>query len=119
LPVPAGSSVARLGLQSGKDSKIRLVNLSNLSGAGGPGHTAGEVGPIMNVPQGGGVLTTPAVWVSPTDGSTWAFIANNNGISGLKLGLGAGGVPQLTVAWQKNGWRLLAARSQQRPLLRG
>jgi len=103
LPVPAGSSVARLGLQSGKDSKIRLVNLSNFSGAGGPGHTAGEVGPIMNVPQGGGVLTTPAVWVSPTDGSTWAFIANNNGISGLKLGLGAGGVPQLTVAWQKTG----------------
>jgi hypothetical protein len=103
LPVPAGSTVARLGLQSGKDGKLRLVNLANLSSAGGPGHTGGEVGPILNVPQGGGVLTTPAVWTNPSDGSTWAFVANGSGISALKLGLGAGGVPQLTTVWQKTG----------------
>jgi hypothetical protein len=103
LPVPAGSSVTRLALQSGKDSKLRLLNLSNLSGAGGPGHTGGQVGSIINVPQGGGVLTAPAVWVNPADGATWVFVANNNGISGLKLTLGAGGVPQLTVVWQKTG----------------
>jgi outer membrane protein assembly factor BamB len=103
LPVPAGSSVARLGLQSGKDAKLRLVNLSNLSGAGGPGHTGGEVGPILNVPQGGGVFSTPAVWVNPADNTTWAFVANGSGISALKVSLGTGGVPQLTVVWQKTG----------------
>ena len=103
LPGPAGSSVARLGLQSGKDAKLRLLNLANLSSAGGPGHTGGHVGTIINVPQGGGVLTAPAVWVNPADGSTWAFVANGNGISGLKLTLGSGGVPQLSVAWQKTG----------------
>ena len=103
LPVPSGSSVTELGLQSGKDSKLRLVNLANLSGSGGPGHTGGEVGPIINVPQGGGVLTAPAVWVNPADGATWAFVANGSGISGLKLSLGAGGVPELTAAWQKAG----------------
>jgi hypothetical protein len=95
--------VARLGLQSGKDAKLRLLNLANLSSAGGPGHTGGHVGTIINVPQGGGILTAPAVWVNPADGSTWAFVANGNGISGLKLTLGSGGVPQLSVAWQKTG----------------
>lgn len=103
LPVPAGSSVARLGLQAGKDSKLRLLNLANLSNAGGPGHTGGHVGSIINVPQGGGVLTSPAVWQNPSDGSTWAFVGNSAGISALKLTLGAGGVPALTVAWQKSG----------------
>lgn len=103
LPVPAGSSVARLALQAGKDAKLRLLNLANLSSAGGPGHTGGHVGTIINVPQGGGVLTAPAVWVNPADGSTWAFVANGNGISALKLTLGSGGVPQLSVVWQKTG----------------
>jgi outer membrane protein assembly factor BamB len=98
LPAPAGSNVAHLGLQSGKDAKLRLLNLDNLSGLGGPGHTGGELQKI-NVPQGGGVLTAPAVWVDPVDGATWAFVANGAGISGLKLGVDGAGNPALASQW--------------------
>jgi hypothetical protein len=51
----------------------RLINLANLSGQGGPGHTGGEIGSIISVPQGPGVLTQPAVWVNPSDGATWTL----------------------------------------------
>jgi outer membrane protein assembly factor BamB len=99
LPVPNTSSVQHLALQSGKDAKIRLLNLDDLSGQGGTGHTGGEVGAVINVPQGGGVLTAPAVWVNPADNATWAFVANSSGISGLKLTI-AGGTPALSPQWQ-------------------
>ncbi len=100
LPVPANSNVQHLAVQSGKDAKLRLINLDNLSGQGGIGHTGGEVSPIINVPQGGAVLTAPAVWINPGDKSTWVFIANGNGISGLKLNVDAGGNPSLSKIWQ-------------------
>jgi outer membrane protein assembly factor BamB len=38
--------------------------------------------------------------VNPQDGTTWVFVSNDNGISGLQLTLGPGGVPQLTPRWQ-------------------
>jgi outer membrane protein assembly factor BamB len=104
LPVPAGGTVADVAVQAGKDAKLRLLDLADLSGQGGPGHVGGELQNI-NLPQGGVVLTAPAVWVNPADGATWVFVANGSGISGLKLGLNGSGVPQLaTVApnvWTK------------------
>lgn len=99
LPVPATSSVKHLALQSGKDGKLRLLNLDNLSGQGGPGHLGGTIGPIVDVPQGGEVLTMPAVWVNPADGSTWVYVANDNGISALKVTVN-GGTPSLQTVWQ-------------------
>lgn len=102
LPVPTTSAVRRLAVQSGKDSKLRLLNLDNLSGQGGPRHLGGEVGPIINVPQGGEVLSAPAVWVDP-QGNTWIFVVNGNGISGLKLTIGTGGTPSLVTQWQQSG----------------
>jgi PQQ enzyme repeat/PQQ-like domain len=101
LPAPAGSSIAHLGLQSGKDAKLRLLNLDNLSsnvGGAGPGHLGGELQKIA-VPQGGQVLTAPAAWVDPVDGSTWAFVANSAGISGLQITLDGAGTPSLTSRW--------------------
>ena len=97
LPAPPGSTVAHVGLQSGKDAKLRLLDLADLSGQGGPGHVGGELQNI-NLPQGGVVLTAPAVWVNPANGATWVFVANGSGISGLKLGLNASNVPQLATA---------------------
>ena len=44
LPAPANSQVPHLAVQGGKDGLLRLLNLDNLSGQGGPGHTGGEVG---------------------------------------------------------------------------
>ncbi|HEY2737639.1 MAG TPA: PQQ-binding-like beta-propeller repeat protein, partial [Thermoanaerobaculia bacterium] len=80
LPKPPGSRYAHLGLQGGKDSKLRLINLDDLSGSGGPGHIGGEIQKIA-VPQGAVVLTAPAIWSDPVDGSTWAFVGNGAGLS--------------------------------------
>jgi outer membrane protein assembly factor BamB len=103
LPVPAGSRIQHLGLQSGKDSLIRLLNLDNLNGHGGPGYINGEVAPTIPVPQGGMVFTTPAVWVNPADGSTWTFIGTGNGLSGLRLTIDPAGDPSLQTMWVDSG----------------
>jgi hypothetical protein len=100
LPTAANSIVQRLAIQAGKDGLLRLINLANLSGQGGPGHTGGEIGSIISVPQGtGAVLTQPAVWVNPSDGATWTFVANGNGISGLRLQFDVSGNPSLVSPW--------------------
>ncbi len=100
VTAPAGSSVANLGVQGGKDQKLRLLNLDDLSGQGGPGHTGGEL-QIMNVPQGGLVFTHPASWVDPGDSSSWVFVSTGNGISGIKL-TAPGGNPTMTTQWTVN-----------------
>ena len=99
LPVPANSAVQHLAVQGGKDGKLRLLNLANLSGQSGPGHLGGEIG-LFNVPQGGGVVSQPSVWVNPADSSTWVFVVNGSGASGLRLAFDAGGNPSLVVQWQ-------------------
>lgn len=99
LPAPASSHVKHLGVQSGKDQRLRLINLDNLSGRGGPGFTGGEVGSVIDVPQGGEVLTQPAVW-KDAQGRVWVFVANSNGISGLTLTVNAStGIPALHPIW--------------------
>lgn len=100
LSGPPGSTVAHLAVQGGKDAKLRLINRDNLSGQGGPGHTGGEVGPVISVPQGGEVLTAPAAWTNPLTGRTWVWVTNDNGISALRVQLGAGNVPMLQTMWQ-------------------
>ncbi len=101
LPVPANSKVQHLAVQGGKDGILRLLNLDNLSGQGGPGHTAGEISTVP-VPQGGRVLTQPAVWINRNDHATWVFVANANGISGLKLVFDANGMPSLDPVWHRS-----------------
>ncbi|HXB55555.1 MAG TPA: FG-GAP-like repeat-containing protein [Vicinamibacteria bacterium] len=98
LPVLPGSKFAHLGVQSGKDALIRLLNLDNLSGAGAPGHTAGEV-QTQAVPQGGEVLTALAVWTNPADNGVWVFVANGSGISGLQATVDGSGNPSLASKW--------------------
>ncbi len=73
-----------LGVQTGKDHVLRLIDLDNLSGQGGPGHLGGEVATI-DVPQGSRVLPQPAVWRNPKDNKIWVFVGNGGGISGLAL----------------------------------
>ena len=103
LQPPAKSTVAHLGMQTGKDAKLRLINLDNMSGQSGPAHVGGEL-QLMNVPQGGGGMREqPATWVNTKgDGATWLFVANDNGLSGLTLGLNGSNVPTLSSVWQKN-----------------
>lgn len=101
LKVPAGSTVANLGMQTGKDAKLRLINLDNMSGSGGPAHVGGEL-QLIDVPQGGGGMREqPATWVNPAgDGATWLFVASHSGLSGLKLGLTGANVPALSPVWE-------------------
>ena len=100
LPVPANASIRHLAVLAGKDGKLRLLDLSNLSGQNGSGHTGGEIGAVIDVPQGGAVLSQPAVWVNRADGTSWVFVANGNGIAALTLVFGPDGVPSLTAEWQ-------------------
>jgi hypothetical protein len=100
LPVPSTSAVKQLAIMSGKDAKLRLLNLDNLSGHGAAGFTGGEIGPIIPVPQGGVVLTQPTVWVNPADSSTWVFVSNNSGSAALKVTFDGSGNPSLAVQWQ-------------------
>ncbi len=98
LPVPATSSVQHLGVQGGKDAKLRLLNLQDLSTHGNPGTTGGELS-VISVPQGGGLFSQPAVWVNPADGKTWLFVVNGSGAAGLRVDFDSGGNPSLTSVW--------------------
>ncbi len=103
VPAPAGSSVAHLAVQGGKDANLRLLDLDDLSGQHGPGHTGGQVGPIVPLPQGGGIFSEPAVWTNPADGTPWIFVSNGNGIAGLRIILGNGNTPTLQPVWNIGG----------------
>ena len=52
--LPASSFAGRLAVQSGKDGQLRLIDLADMSGQGGPGHVGGEL-ELQPLPQGGGV----------------------------------------------------------------
>jgi outer membrane protein assembly factor BamB len=98
FPPVLASRMPHLAIQSGKDAQIRLLNRDDLSGAGGPARVGGAL-QQLNVPQGGAVLTQPAVWGDPTDGALWVFIANDHGISGLQLVVDGAGNPSLSPRW--------------------
>ena len=98
LQPPAGSNVAHLAVQSGKDGQLRLLNLDDLSGFGGPGHVGGELQKIPLSPVSG-VLTAPAVWVDPIDDSTWTFVVSFSGLTALKLAVDGSGNPFLASQW--------------------
>jgi outer membrane protein assembly factor BamB len=100
LPAVSGSNVAHLAVQGGKDALLRLLNLDNLSGQGGIGHTGGEIGTPIAVPQGGMVLPTPATWTNPANSDVWVFVTTASGIAGLKISVDGLGNPSLTPVWQ-------------------
>ena len=102
VPAPAGSAVTHLGMQAGKDESMRLINLADLSGAGGPRHTGGEIQLIPNPQEYDGAREQSAVWVDST-GASWVFYASfRNGLYGYKLGLAGSQIPQLTALWHKS-----------------
>lgn len=97
LPLAKGTHLPRLAVQGGKDSIIRLINLHDLSGRGGPRHVGGEQS-VLAAPQGGAIFTRPATWLSP-DGTTWVFVTTNHGASGLALVVDDDGHPSLEPRW--------------------
>ena len=95
---PASGKYPHLAVQGGKDGILRLLNLDQLSGQSGLGHTGGEIF-SLTVPMGGAIFTQPAVWVNPADGSTWVFVSDGSGLAGLQLVISAGGNPSLVSRW--------------------
>ena len=103
LKPPAGSAVAHLGVQTGKDSKLHLLDLDRMGGTGLPGEVGGAI-EVIDVPISQfWMKTQPVTWVDEAgDGATWVYLANGSGISGLKLGLDGNDVPFLLPTWQKS-----------------
>jgi hypothetical protein len=99
---PINSNYPHLAVQGGKDGVLRLINLDQLSGQSGVGHTGGEVF-TLTVPMGGGILTQPAVWVNPVDSSIWVFVSNGAGLAGLQVVISPAGNPSLVTRWTSSG----------------
>ena len=75
LPKQNGSNTPYMAVQAGKDDIVKLLNRTNLSGQGGPGHTGGELQTISISDE---THEQPAVW---TDGSgtTWVYVTDESG----------------------------------------
>jgi len=99
---PASGKYPHLAVQGGKDGVLRLMDLDQLSGKSGVGHTGGEVFSIL-VPMGGSILTQPAVWVNPADTSTWVFVSDTNGLAAFQLTINLAGDPSLALKWVSSG----------------
>ena len=98
-----GSKYPHLGAQSGKDQLVRLINLDNMSGQGGPGHVAGEVSSAA-LPTGGENQNPSSTWVNPADNSTWLFfVSPSNGINAFRLSVDGSGNPSLVAMWHLGG----------------
>jgi hypothetical protein len=110
LPPIPGSTYPHLAVQGQKINRttsaaeLRLINLDNLSlsAARGPGQTGGDVGGRFSLPQRGFLLTQPTVWVNPAEpGKPWVFVANDNGIVGLRVYCDSGStIPTFHVGWK-------------------
>jgi hypothetical protein len=97
-----GSKYAHLGMQSGKDAVVRLINLDNMSGQGAPGKAGGEVSSIA-LTTGGEVQNPCATWVDPADNRTWMYISSPlKGVNAYELAVDASGNPSLTAMWHQS-----------------
>jgi hypothetical protein len=98
-----GSKYPHLGMQSGKDQQLRLINLDNMSGQGAPGKVAGEVS-TTPLASGGEVQNPCATWINPADNTTWVFVVSpSNGINASRLQVDGGGNPSLVNVWHTGG----------------
>ena len=92
-----------IALQGGKDGVLRIINLDNLSGQGGPGNVGGELYSV-SLPTGNNSSSTIAngmpVWINPADQSTWVFVASYSGdLIAYKLIVAGNGSPSLVQEW--------------------
>lgn len=61
-----------LGIQGGKDNKVRVLNLKNLSGKGGPDHTGGE---LQTLSVNCNIFSHPISWADSSN-TTWVFVTD-------------------------------------------
>jgi outer membrane protein assembly factor BamB len=87
----------RLAVQGGKDQYLRLLDLKDLSGKGGPRHIGGALQRLL---LGSAIFTRPAGWLAP-DGTTWVFVTTFRGINAYSLN-NDGADPRLVLRWQRS-----------------
>jgi outer membrane protein assembly factor BamB len=97
LPV-AGDSAWHVGVLIGKDGVLRLLNLADLSGKGGPRHLGGEL-QTVDILGNRYVVTRPVAWLDPETQKTWVFIASTRGMAALELTADENGGPHLEMRW--------------------
>jgi hypothetical protein len=104
LPVGLSSKFPHMAVNPGKDARIRILNLDNMSGQGGPGHQGGQI-LQMSYPMGSLMRAQSAVWTNPANGQVWIFIVGNSGTHGFTVDVDAAGNPTLNNRWNiQNGW---------------
>ena len=96
LPRIAGSATPYLLAQEGKDGKLRLLDRQNLSGAGAPGYTSGE---LQVVSLGCGVFHQPAVWTDAS-GRVWLIVPTTCGLRAFRVVTDSHGATTLSAAWK-------------------
>ncbi len=99
LPAPVGSLIAHLGVQIGKDGIVRLLDLDDMSGQGGPAHIGGEISLTTSLDYRGSLNTQPAVWTDPSTGVSWLIAVYKSSVHGFFVKANARGRPLLVEAW--------------------
>src|SRR5262249_28385069 len=82
-----------LAVQSGKDGKMRVLDLAKLNGKGGAGPIKGGELQTLPTPSGGGLFSAPAVWRH--NGRTWLFVSDFGATAAYVLE-----GRKLTLAWR-------------------
>ena len=97
---PPAARSPHLGMQTGKDAKLRLINLDNMSGAGAPAHVGGEIQLIERAAGRRRHARAAGDLGRRQRHARGSSSRNGSGLSGLTLGLDGSNVPQLSSVWQ-------------------
>ncbi len=74
---------SKLAIQSGKDARLRLLDLSRLNGTATAGRRTGGELQTLSTPSRSGLFSAPAVW--RTGGRVWAFVADGGATAAYRL----------------------------------
>ncbi len=85
-------------MQIGKDGVLRLLNLADLSGQGGPRHVGGQLAKISGLPW---VLTRPVAWRDEESGQTSIFVTNSKALLAFGVTEGEDGSLTLFQRWSR------------------
>jgi hypothetical protein len=101
IPVSMTTDYAytHLGIQAGKDSNIRIIDLDDMSIANGPQWTETVHESALytaSVPQENEVKTQPLIWQNPANGNVMVIVSNDFGISAMQLIMDGSNNPQLS-----------------------
>jgi Malectin domain/Fibronectin type III domain/PQQ-like domain len=96
--MPGAAGGKHYVMVNAKDSILRILDASDMSGQGGPGHTGGGAF-TMSLTGIGEIFSSCAVWTNPSDGSVWIIATGTTGYAGLTYSLDSNGIPTVSEVW--------------------